>query len=47
MLDDIISLFCWVGSKIIEFMIHGFKRTFIFFIVIPIVIFIILAIVYS
>ena len=47
MLDDILSLLTWMGEKILDFKIHGFKCALFFFIVIPLIIFIILAIAYS
>ena len=47
MLDDLLSLFVWIGGKILDFRIHGFRCTFFFFILLPLIIFIILGIVYS
>ena len=47
MLDDIFSLLCWIGGKILDFKIHGFRCGLFFFTIIPLIIFIILGIVYS
>lgn len=47
MLDDILSLLCWIGGKILDFKIHGFRCGLLLFTLLPLIIFIILAIVYS
>lgn len=47
MLDDILSLLVWIGGKILDFKILGFRCGLLLFTLLPLIIFIILAIVYS
>lgn len=47
MLDDILSLLGWIGGKILDFKIHGFRCGLLLFTLLPLIIFIIRAIVYS
>lgn len=47
MLDDLLSLLCWVGEKILDFKIHGFRCGLLLFTLLPLIILIILAIIYA
>lgn len=47
MLDDILSALIWVGEKIIDFTVHGFRNAIFLCILLPLIIFILLCITYA